>query len=82
MSDPALPGLLHSAADGDLDAVLILADLLEERQDERAGPLRRLHVKLYDDLLFAPTAFKHHQVAKKALAELFPEHPWDDEGAP
>jgi hypothetical protein len=74
MSEPALSGLLEAVAVGDLDALLILADYLEEHQDPRAVPVRRLHGKLYDDWMFAPGAFQHHQVAKASILELFPEH--------
>jgi hypothetical protein len=75
MSDTALVGLLEGVAGGDLDAVLVLADFLEERQDPRAGAVRKLYGKLYDDWMFAPLAFQFHQVARKAVLELFPELP-------
>jgi uncharacterized protein (TIGR02996 family) len=70
---PSLASLIASASDNDLDALLVLADFLEERGDERAGELRRLHGQLYDDLLFAPLAFRHFNLARDYILPFFAE---------
>jgi hypothetical protein len=69
-----LAGLLAGIADNDLDAVPILCDLLEERDDPRAEHLRRLYVLLLEDRRYAPLAFRHFQVVRKVVLPLFPEH--------
>ncbi len=74
MNDADLTGLLASIAEGDLDAVPILCDLLEDRGDPRAERLRRLYVKLYEDRVFAPFAFRHLGVTRREVLPLFPEY--------
>jgi uncharacterized protein (TIGR02996 family) len=74
VSDPALTGLLTAVAEGDLDAVLVLSDWLEERGDPRAEGVRRLHVLLYDYWLYAPLSFRVQRVARQEVWPLFPEH--------
>jgi hypothetical protein len=71
--DSSLEQLLASATDNDLDALLILADYLEERGDERAQELRRLYDQLYDDFLFAPQAFRAFNLARDHIRPLFEE---------
>jgi hypothetical protein len=67
-------GLLSSVADGDLEAVPFLCDLLEERGDPRAEPLRRLYVTLRELWVFAPLAFRYRQVTRHRVLPLFPEY--------
>jgi hypothetical protein len=71
--DPLLESLLAAASGNDLDTVLVLADLLEERGDPRAADLRRLYGQLYDDMLFAPLAFRHFNVIRDVLRPFFGE---------
>jgi hypothetical protein len=73
MTDPIFTGLLKAAADGDLNAVLMLSDHLEEHGDPRAEAVRRLHGLLYDDWMFAPLAFRHFEVTRETIRRLFPE---------
>jgi hypothetical protein len=73
MIDPVLAGLLAAAAEGDLNAVLMLSDYLEEHGDPRADELRRVYGQLYDDWLFAPLSFRHFEVARVTVRRLFPE---------
>jgi hypothetical protein len=74
MSDSALAGLLAAVADGDLEAVLILCDFLEDRGDPRADQVRRLYPLLYDEWMYAPLAFRHFSVPGQHILPLFPEH--------
>ncbi len=74
MNDPDLAGLLASIAAGDLDAVPILCDLLEDRGDPRAERLRRVYVTLYEDWVYAPFAFRHFGVTRQVVLPLFPEY--------
>jgi hypothetical protein len=78
MKDADIEGLLTAIAEGDLDAVPILCDLLEERGDARAERLRALYVTLYDDWVWAPRAFRHLQATRRAVLPLFPEYDLDD----
>lgn len=71
--DPSLASLIASVSDNDLDALLILADFLEERGDPRSEELRRMHGRLYDDLLFAPLAFRHFNLARDYILPFFEE---------
>lgn len=73
--DSSLERLIASVTDNDLDALLILADFLEERGDPRAAELRRLHVRLYDDMLFAPLAFQTFNLARDCIRPFFEEEP-------
>jgi hypothetical protein len=66
--------LLGGIAAGDLDAVLVLCDLLEELGDPRAGRLRALYVTLCEDRVFAPLAFQHYNVTRRVVLPLFPEY--------
>jgi hypothetical protein len=74
VTDPALTGLLTAVAEGDLDAVLVLGDWLEERGDPRGERVRRLYVLLYDYWMYAPLSFRVQGVARQAVWPLFPEH--------
>jgi hypothetical protein len=74
VNDTDLAGLLAGVAAGDLDAVPILCDLLEERGDPRAERLRRLYVTLQEDRLYAPLAFRQFQVVRRTVLPLFPEY--------
>jgi hypothetical protein len=76
--DPVLTGLLMAVADGDLEAVLVLSDWLEDRGDPRAAPVRQLYVKLYDTWVFAPLSFRFYRVGRQLVWPLFPEHPGDE----
>jgi hypothetical protein len=71
-------GLLAGIAEGDLDAVPILCDLLEERGDARAVRLRSLYVTLCEDRVFAPVAFRHYNVTRLAVLPMFPEYALDE----
>ena len=77
--DADLTGLLSSVADGDLEAVPFLCDLLEERGDPRVQPLRRLYVTLRELCVFAPLAFRTFRVTRRQVLPLFPEYS-EDEG--
>ena len=74
MIDPTLASLLATVSDHDVDALLVLADFLEERGDERAAELRRRHARLYDHWLFAPQAFRHFNLMSDHVLDLFPEY--------
>jgi hypothetical protein len=74
MSDLVLSGLLAAVADGDLEAVLILCDYLEERSDPRVDQLRKIYPVLYDEWMYAPLAFRHYSVPGQYILPLFPEH--------
>ncbi|HYT87696.1 MAG TPA: hypothetical protein VEL76_03155 [Gemmataceae bacterium] len=74
MKDADIEGLLAAIAAGDLDAVPILCDLLEERGDARAERLRRLYVTLWDDFVYAPVTFRLHNVTRQRVLPLFPEY--------
>jgi len=74
MNDPVISGLLTAVADGDLSALLMLTDYLEEHGDPRAARLRRLYDRLHDDAVFAPLSFRHFGVARKQVLPLFPEY--------
>ncbi len=78
MTDPDLAGLLAGIAEGDLDAVPVLCDLLEDRGDSRAARLRRLYVALCEDRVFAPFSFQHFNVTRHRVLPLFPEYPEAD----
>jgi hypothetical protein len=73
MTDPILSGLLTAVAAGDLNALLMLSDCLEERDDPRTDEVRRLYRRLYDDWMYAPKAFRHYEIAKHRVLRLFPE---------
>jgi hypothetical protein len=77
VADANLTGLLAGVADGDLDVLPILCDLLEDRGDPRAGRLRDVYVALCEDRIFAPFAFRHWNVTRRVVLPLFPEY--DDE---
>ena len=70
----ALCGLLAAVADGDLEAVLILCDYLEDQGDPRADRVRKLYALLYDEWMFAPLAFRVLSVPGQHIMPLFPEH--------
>lgn len=74
VNDADLQGLLTSIAAGDLDAVPILCDLLEDRGDPRAERLRAIATILYEDWRFAPFAFRHFNVTRQRVLPLFPEY--------
>ena len=74
MNDDDLRGLLASIAEGELESVPILCDLLEELGDSRAGQVRRLYVRLREDWLFAPFAFQFFNVTRNDVLPLFPEY--------
>ena len=80
MVDAVVCGLLMAIREGDLNALLVLADVMEERGDPRADELRRLHERLYDLWVFAPFSFRHFGIAGRLTRSLFPEHPelWGD----
>jgi len=69
-----LRGLLASIAEGELESVPILCDLLEELGDPRASQVRGLYVALRDDWLFAPLAFRHFNMTRDTVLPLFPEY--------
>jgi hypothetical protein len=74
MGDAVVCGLLAAIREGDLNALLVLADVMEERGDPRADELRRLQERLYDLWLFAPFSFRHYGIAGRLAQSLFPEH--------
>jgi hypothetical protein len=74
MSLSDLAGLLDGVAEGDLDVVTVLCDLLEELGDPRASRLRALYVTLCDDRVFAPLAFRIFNVTRRVVLPLFPEY--------
>jgi hypothetical protein len=74
MNRSDLAGLLDGVAEGDLDAVPILCDLLEELGDQRAARLRALYVTLCDDRVFAPLSFRIFKVTRRVVLPLFPEY--------
>jgi uncharacterized protein (TIGR02996 family) len=74
MTDTPLTQLLATVTDHDVDALLVLADFLEERGDERSAELRRRHAVLYDHWLFAPLAFRHFNLLNDYVLDLFPEY--------
>ncbi len=69
-----LRGLLSSIAEGDLDSVPVLCDLLEELDDPRAAQVRALYVALREDRTFAPFSFRHFNVTRRVVLPLFPEY--------
>lgn len=73
MTDPALSNLLRSLEEDDLDAVLVLADFLEERGDPRADQVRKVYLSLYDEWMFAPFSFRHFKLIREGIYPLFPE---------
>jgi hypothetical protein len=79
MRDANLFGLLAAIAGGDLEAVPVLGDLLEEQDDPRAGPLRDVYIELYEDRLFAPFCFQHFNLPRRKVLPLFPEYDAPDE---
>lgn len=74
MFDPTLAGLLATVADGDLDALLMLTDYLEEHGDPRAARVRGMYEALHDDAVFAPYSYRHFEVARRSVLPLFPEY--------
>ena len=74
MNDDDLRGLLASIAEGELESVPILCDLLEELGDPRAGRVRGLYVTLREDWLFAPFAFRYFNITRETVLPLFPEY--------
>jgi hypothetical protein len=74
MTDPTLTGLLARVAEGDLDALLMLTDFLEERGDPRAERVRALYERLHDDAVFAPYSFRFLGVAREEVLPFFPEY--------
>jgi hypothetical protein len=74
VNDHDLRGLLASIAEGDLESVPILCDLLEELGDPRAGRLRGLYVTLRETWMFAPFSFRHFNVTRNEVLPLFPEY--------
>ena len=74
-----LIGLLASIAEGDLDSVPVLCDLLEELDDPRAGQVRALYVRLREDRIFAPFSFQHFNPTRRCVLPLFPEYDPDGE---
>jgi hypothetical protein len=74
VNDDNLAGLLNAVGEGDLEAVLILCDLLEEQGDPRLEELRKVYAFLYDLWMFAPFSFRHFKVARNRVLPLFPEY--------
>jgi uncharacterized protein (TIGR02996 family) len=74
MNDDGYAELLAAASEGDLDALLVLADFLEERGDERATVVRGIHQSLYDLWMFAPLAFQHFRITARRLDHVFSCH--------
>jgi hypothetical protein len=79
MNEQDLKGLLASIAEGDLESLPILCDLLEEMGDPRASEVRGLYVGLRDDWFFAPFTFRYVNQARDTILPLFPEY--DEEAA-
>jgi hypothetical protein len=76
--DANVAGLLSAIAAGDLEAVLILCDLLEERGDPRSSQLRALYNELHDDWVYAPFSFRHLGVLRHRVLPWFPEYETED----
>jgi hypothetical protein len=74
MTDPVLKGLLSTVADGDLNALLMLTDYLEEIGHPEADRVRRLYQGLHDDFVYAPLSFRYFGVAREQVLPLFPEY--------
>jgi hypothetical protein len=65
---------LASIAEGDLESVPILCDLLEDCGDARARRLREVYVTLREAWVFAPFAFRHYRLTRNIVLPLFPEY--------
>lgn len=74
MIDPVMQGLLGAVAEGDLNALLMLTDYLEERGDPRSSITRKLFDRLNDDAVFAPQSFRFLGIARETILPLFPEY--------
>lgn len=69
-----LCGLLDACFDGDLEALLVLSDYLEDSGDARAPLVRTLYERLWGEWVFAPRAFAYHEVARQTLVPRFTEY--------